>query len=202
LTTRPSENSPRQLPRKLASCKQREDLRSSGTFSGRGVTSMFSGLEKRLSGLWSPSEGPPSPAASDGSAFMTQSPRESPRGTPAQPARSPTTPSSATGSRFLDIFSPVFTFFSGGSTKENEPEPETPPATAAPRLPEVRSPGAQASAPEPEGDEFDPYVFIRSLPPRAPTPSMPVCLPKKTRNAHPVRARAPVPPAPRSTERR
>uniref|UniRef100_A0A6T0CHV2 FCP1 homology domain-containing protein n=1 Tax=Chrysotila carterae TaxID=13221 RepID=A0A6T0CHV2_CHRCT len=41
-------------------------------------------------------------------------------------------------------------------------------------------------AEEEEVDEFCPYTFIRNLPPRPPLTNRPVCLPKKTRGAHPI----------------
>jgi len=47
-------------------------------------------------------------------------------------------------------------------------------------------PEQQQEEEDEELDEFDPYVFIRSLPPRPPPLNRPICLPKKTRGTFPI----------------
>lgn len=121
--------------------------------------------------------------------------------------------------RLLDIFSPMFTLFSGGSTADIRDEagdaaapdakaeavtsvraaveqlpqklypepvaaPAPPPAAA---VPQPAAPQEQHQQDEDEElDEFDPYIFIRSLPSHPPPLHRPVCLPKKTRGTFPV----------------
>mmetsp|Transcript_63179 Transcript_63179/g.105099 ORF Transcript_63179/g.105099 Transcript_63179/m.105099 type:complete len:395 (-) Transcript_63179:505-1689(-) len=111
----------------------------------------------------------------------------------------------------LDIFSPMFTFFAGRSEAApgkstavesrpsaspedcGSPGPHTAPTTVAstcpgPAMPPPATSPAEADEPgdEEEMDEFDPYLFIRSLPPRPPMLTKPICLPKKTRGTHSV----------------
>jgi len=109
------------------------------------------------------------------------------------------------------LFSPVFTFFGSKGEGEGADGAAPPPtaeeeaaaaAAAAQAAAAAAAAAAQAAAeasqqqqqrgsaqpraPE-ETDEFDPYTFIRSLPPRPPAAVVrPVCLPKKTRGTHPV----------------
>jgi len=87
------------------------------------------------------------------------------------------------------MFSPMFTFFSGGAKEEQEAEAagSSAPVAAAPAPPARPPPAAAArTADEDEMDVFDPYVFIRSLPARPPTPVQPICLPRKTRGTPPI----------------
>jgi len=174
----------------------------------RSNQSLLSSLSKML---WSPSASEPSPARErdslppDASGFMTQSPR--------RVAGSPTSPdvgasSSEGGSSdkrgLLDIFSPMFTIFSsatGSSSKAPDSRP-----TAAEEAAATEAVAQQSAAPAPQTvpapppeeedeedtpedddvDEFDPYTFIRHLPPRPPVLARPICLPKKTRGTHPI----------------
>ena len=173
-------------------------------------SSLFLSLGKLL---WSPSSGAETPKPGSSSDFMTQSPR---RGADSSHAARPSDtdlagalPTSPDKRGLLDIFSPMFTFFSGGGPKIDAgggregaapgqgggggggtaaasiASPRAapgPPARPAPPPP----PPQQQQAGEEELDEFDPYVFIRSLPPRPLCPSQPVCLPRKTRGTHAV----------------
>jgi len=156
--------------------------------------------------LWSPSGGEQTPggarapAADDGTpAMMTQATPRSPR-TPgmrspgpgeasssAAPPESSAAGASSSGDKrgLLDtLFSPVFTLFGGNKPDASAPAPAPPP----PPPPPPRPAPAPAPAQDEDLDEFDPYTFIRSLPPTAPPAALarPVCLPKKTRGTHPV----------------
>ena len=99
------------------------------------------------------------------------------------------------------LFSPMFTFF-GGKSGETDADNSTSAAAAAATAAAVaaaEAKAAQAQAPPPppppppqqheEEDggepEFDPYAFIRTLPP-CPRLTRPVCLPKKTRGTPPI----------------
>ena len=165
-------------------------------------TSLLGSLGKLL---WSPSGGAdtpglksPAPGGGDDGMMTQASPRQP--GTPRSPgpnqassssgeAGAPT-PGGAEKKGLLDtLFSPVFTLFSGGATKADEksaapaaPPPPPPPPKPAP------APAPAPAADDDDVDEFDPYTFIRSLPPTAPAAALarPVCLPKKTRGTHPV----------------
>jgi len=118
----------------------------------------------------------------------------------------------------LDIFSPMFTIFGGGSmngakaqagdepssgsngvaalanggaaagpAKPEQPTPPPPPPQQQPQVePPPPPPPPQQQDEDEELDEFDPYVFIRSLPLHPPPLSRPICLPKKTRGTFPV----------------
>ena len=154
--------------------------------------------------LWSPSGGdtpglktPAQGGGDDG--MMTQATPRSP-GTPRSPAPNQAssssgdvgapTPGGAEKKGLLDtLFSPVFTLFSGGATKPDEkapastaPPPPPPPPKPAP------APAPAAASDDDDVDEFDPYTFIRSLPPTAPAAALarPVCLPRKTRGTHKI----------------
>lgn len=106
------------------------------------------------------------------------------------------------------LFSPMFNLFGGKDGQqapddvpmedEQPPQPPSPPKTVEVQ---VTSPGGtqrsvmQVVQPEEEDeeedemdtDEFDPYSFIRSLPPLGPERSkIRSCLPKKTRNSPPI----------------
>jgi hypothetical protein len=110
----------------------------------------------------------------------------------------------------------MFTLFSGGSSVDTRveadgaadqeatadavssvravPEPQKPklePVAVPPPpvvvVPQPTAPPKQQQQDEDEElDEFDPYVFIRSLPPHPPPLHRPICLPKKTRGTFPV----------------
>jgi len=158
---------------------------------------------------------------------MTQSPR---RGTPSsthtvlsreQSTEQAVPPLEKRG--LLDIFSPMFTLFSGSTNAREEPvegsaselnkpgsnasigaSPDNSTlsstkqaagahAEAANQQQHAVDPPQQAGAPpqqhhdeDEELDEFDPYVFIRSLPTHPPPLHRPICLPKKTRGTFPV----------------
>jgi len=129
--------------------------------------------------------------------MMTQATPRSP-GTPRSPA--PNQASSSSGEAgssepsggsekrgLLDtLFSPVFTLFA--SNKPDAPSAVPAPAPPPPPPPPPKPPPAPAPADDDDVDEFDPYTFIRSLPPTAPAAALarPVCLPKKTRGTHPI----------------
>jgi hypothetical protein len=169
------------------------------TMTPRG-TSLLGSLGKLL---WSPSGGDtpglksPAPGGGDDGMMTQATPRSPGPGTPRSPAPNQAssssaeapTPGGAEKKGLLDtLFSPVFTLFSGGAAKPDE-------KSAAPAAPPPPPPPKPAPAPAPapaadddDVDEFDPYTFIRSLPPTAPAAALarPVCLPKKTRGTHPV----------------
>ena len=171
------------------------------TMTPRG-TSLLGSLGKLL---WSPSGGDtpglksPAPGGGDDGMMTQATPRSPGPGTPRSPGPNQAssssgdaapTPGGAEKKGLLDtLFSPVFTLFSGGATKPDEksaapaaPPPPPPPPKPAP------APAPAPAADDDDVDEFDPYTFIRSLPPTAPAAALarPVCLPKKTRGTHPV----------------
>jgi len=133
--------------------------------------------------------------------MMTQAtPRSPGPGTPRSPGPNQAssssgdaapTPGGAEKKGLLDtLFSPVFTLFSGGATKPDEKSaaPAAPPPPPPPPPKPAPAPAPAPAADDDDVDEFDPYTFIRSLPPTAPAAALarPVCLPKKTRGTHPV----------------
>ena len=186
-------------------------LGSPGTPASRG-SGLFVSLGKLL---WSPSSGAgdtPKPGSS--SDFMTQSPR---RGTDVRASERPSDtdlagalPTSPEKRGLSDIFSPLFSLFSGGGPKVDAgaaqgsaASPGAAGSSSGAASASIASPRAAAAAPparvqqqqqqqqqaeeeEEELDEFDPYLFIRSLPPRPLCPTQPVCLPRKTRGTHAV----------------
>mmetsp|Transcript_1925 Transcript_1925/g.4711 ORF Transcript_1925/g.4711 Transcript_1925/m.4711 type:complete len:369 (-) Transcript_1925:272-1378(-) len=170
------------------------------TMTPRG-SSLLGSLGKLL---WSPSGGdtpglktPAQGGGEDG--MMTQATPRSP-GTPRSPAPNQAssssgdvgapTPGGAEKKGLLDtLFSPVFTLFSGGAAKADEKAPVStapPPPPPAPKP--APAPAPAAAADDDDVDEFDPYTFIRSLPPTAPAAALarPVCLPRKTRGTHKI----------------
>jgi len=181
--------------------------------SGSSTSSIFTSLSKML---WSPSaEGSAPPAERRGEPgtpssvndFMTQSPRQS---KPAPNASSVDGVSASPDKRgLLDIFSPMFTFFSGRADSPVKPRgpsdgrashdadpsaSQHTQAAAVPMSPPPALPQPAAAPPaaaaeqtdDEEMDEFCPYTFIRNLPPRPPISNRSVCLPKKTRGTHPI----------------
>ena len=204
--------------------KSEDDAAGSNTPVSPRSSGFLGSLSKMI---WSPSAnsemGSPRQPGTE-SAFMTQSPRRGVAGTPTPandvtmaspgPSAAPPAPPSMTSPDkrgLLDIFSPMFTFFGGGSKEaaRNAQHAQqqaaiaasaqaAAAAAAAAAADAARSANAAAAAAdaaedadtqpedEDEVDEFDPYVFIRSLPPRPPMLNRSICLPKKTRGTHPI----------------
>mmetsp|Transcript_11374 Transcript_11374/g.35977 ORF Transcript_11374/g.35977 Transcript_11374/m.35977 type:complete len:395 (-) Transcript_11374:353-1537(-) len=186
---------------------------SSKAAAGSAGGGTFTSLISRLWTSPSPVEAPRASSGGDASGFITQSPRRAP-GTPGAAAASPAAPGltspegklqpqpppAAEKRGLLDIFSPMFTIFGGGggAATADPPRPNADAKHEAAGAPEPADPPPQPPPPPPpppeqqqeeedeELDEFDPYVFIRSLPPRPPPLNRPICLPKKTRGTFPI----------------
>ena len=176
---------------------------NSDSASGASLTSPRGSILGSISKiLWSPAgDQTPGRAPEAGSPeMMTQATPRSPRTPGMRPplsteaaSSSVAAPGDASGTSqggdkrgLLDtLFSPVFTLFASSKPDAPAAMPVPPPAPPPPRPAPALAP---SQSDEDDLDEFDPYTFIRSLPPTAPAAALarPVCLPKKTRGTHAV----------------